>query len=88
MIKSVLMGTFAIVAIFAIGIQAADARGRGHGNGVGRAGAGAFASTRFPSNPPGFSHGRKTGWVNGQPPGWSKGKKTGWRGGTVPPGLR
>lgn len=87
MIKSALMGTFVVAAIGAVAVQTADAQGRGHGNGVGKAG-GAFASTRFSSNPPGFSHGRKVGWVNGNPPGWSHGRKTGWHNGIVPPGLR
>jgi len=37
--------------------------------------------------PPGWSHGKKTDWNDGDtPPGWSKGKKTGWNGGDTPPG--
>ena len=37
--------------------------------------------------PPGWSHGKKTGWNGGDtPPGWSKGKKTGWNGKQMPPG--
>jgi hypothetical protein len=38
--------------------------------------------------PPGWSHGKKTGWNGGDtPPGWSKGKKTGWNDEDAPPGL-
>lgn len=38
--------------------------------------------------PPGWEHGKKTGWGGGQvPPGWSKGNKTGWNGQGIPPGL-
>ncbi len=67
-----------------LGVVAADAKGPGHG-GAGSRGASAHAFKG--GNPPGFSHGRKTGWTNGQPPGWSKGKKTGWNGANKPPGL-
>jgi hypothetical protein len=38
--------------------------------------------------PPGWSHGNKNGWGDGDtPPGWSKGNKTGWDGKGYPPGL-
>lgn len=38
-------------------------------------------------NPPGWLHGKKTGWHGADtPPGWSKGKKTGWNGENMPPG--
>lgn len=37
--------------------------------------------------PPGWSHGKKTGWHGAEtPPGWSKGEKTGWNGENMPPG--
>jgi len=35
--------------------------------------------------PPGWSHGKKTGWHNDVPAGWSHGKKTGWHNEGKPP---
>jgi len=72
-------------AIF-LTLMATDAFARGGGGGgMGGMGGGAkFAG----SNPPGFSHGQKTGWKGSSvPPGCSKGKKTGWQSHNVPPGL-
>ena len=83
MIRKLLI-TSAIVAVSSLGMSiGADAREMGAG-----INAGGHVGTVGVGNRAGFNARASARGPHFTPPGWRHGRKTGWRGGSRPPGLR